>query len=124
MTETTPYPELDLLLDEAFRGQDRVSSDELRRRAVAAELSAEPMSRIAALPEGEYAEDEAAEALGHRDNARYREPLQSGDAGDTGDADFATEHNDTTVGNGLSDGADVRDLEPESPRGLGGMDIR
>jgi hypothetical protein len=63
MSETTPYPELDLLLDEAFRGQDRITSDELRRRAVAAELPAEQRSRVDALPEGEYAEDEAAEAL-------------------------------------------------------------
>jgi hypothetical protein len=63
MTDTTPYPELDMLLDEAFRGQDRVTSDELRRRAVAAELRAEPRSRVEALPEGEYAADEAAEAL-------------------------------------------------------------
>jgi hypothetical protein len=66
MTETTPYPELDVLLDEAFRGQDRVTSDELRRRAVAAELPGEPMRRVDALPEGEYAVDEAAEALRHR----------------------------------------------------------
>jgi hypothetical protein len=63
MTGTTRYPELDMLLDEAFRGQDRVTSDELRRRAVAAELPGEPMRRVDALPEGEYAADEAAEAL-------------------------------------------------------------
>lgn len=55
--------ELDRLLDEVYRGQERVSSDELRRRAVAADLPAELLRRVDALPEGEYAADEAAEAL-------------------------------------------------------------
>ncbi len=120
MTDTTQYPELDMLLDEAFRGQDRVSSDELRRRAVAADLSAEPMSQVDALPEGEYDVDEVAEAL--RASGRVDNPAAVGFP-DGGYPDFAEEHDDTTVGNGLSDGSDRDDLEPESPRGLGGMDI-
>jgi hypothetical protein len=37
--------------------------------------------------------------------------------------DFADEHTDTTVGDGISDHEDSDDIETESPRGLGGMDI-
>jgi hypothetical protein len=37
--------------------------------------------------------------------------------------DFADEHTDTTVGDGVSDHSDAGQLEPESPRGLGGMDL-
>jgi hypothetical protein len=55
--------ELDDFLDDAFEGQQRLSSGELQRRAIAADLPAELLTRIDALPEGEYAEDEAAEAL-------------------------------------------------------------
>lgn len=116
MTDMTQYPELDMLLDEAFRGQDRVSSDELRRRAVAAELPAEPMGRVDALPEGEYDIDEVTDAI--------RSPsLRNALAAADGLPDFAEEHDDMTVGDGLSDGTDVDEIEQESPRGLGGMDI-
>jgi hypothetical protein len=55
-----------------------------------------------------------------------RKPLGSPpgepDAGES--PDFADEHDDTTVGDGLSDHSDSGELEPESPRGLGGMDLR
>jgi hypothetical protein len=54
---------LDEYLDEAFTGQERLSSADLQRGAVAAELPATVLTRIDALPEGEYAQDEAAEAL-------------------------------------------------------------
>jgi hypothetical protein len=37
--------------------------------------------------------------------------------------DFADEHTDTTVGDGVADHTDADQLEPESPRGLGGMDL-
>jgi hypothetical protein len=54
---------LDELLDDIYVGQERLSRDEIHRRAVAADLPADLMLRVDALPEGEYALDEAAEAL-------------------------------------------------------------
>lgn len=54
---------LDEYLDEAFSGQERLSSADLQRGAIAADLPATALTRIDALPEGEYAQDEAAEAL-------------------------------------------------------------
>ena len=60
---TDDIRELDTFLDDAFDGQERLSSADLQRRAIASELPALAMTRIDALPEGEYAQDEAAEAL-------------------------------------------------------------
>jgi hypothetical protein len=60
---TDVFHELDAFLDDAFDAQERVSSGDLQRRAIAADLPAELLTRIDALPEGEYAQDEAAEAL-------------------------------------------------------------
>ena len=57
------FSELDAFLDGAYEGQERLSSLDLQRRAIAAELPATAMTRVDALPEGEYAQDEAAEAL-------------------------------------------------------------
>ena len=54
---------LDAFLDQAFDARERISSGDLQRRAVAADLPAELMTRIDALPEGEYAQDEALDAL-------------------------------------------------------------
>lgn len=54
---------IDDFLDDAYVGQERLSSADLQRSAVAAELPATVLTRIDALPEGEYAQDEAAEAL-------------------------------------------------------------
>ncbi|MEV8509403.1 hypothetical protein AB0368_31855 [Actinoplanes sp. NPDC051475] len=54
---------LDEYLDEAYSGQERLSSADLQRGAIAADLPATALTRIDALPEGEYAQDEAAEAL-------------------------------------------------------------
>jgi hypothetical protein len=54
---------LDAFLDESFDAQERISSGDLQRRAIAAGLPADLLTRIDALPEGEYAQDEAAEAL-------------------------------------------------------------
>lgn len=54
---------LDDFLDDAYVGQERLSSLDLRHRAIAADLPAELLTRVDALPEGEYAQDEAAEAL-------------------------------------------------------------
>ena len=54
---------LDEFLDDAYVGQERLTSADLQRSAIAAGLPATVMTRIDALPEGEYAQDEAAEAL-------------------------------------------------------------
>ncbi|MEU4480877.1 hypothetical protein AB0F68_22905 [Micromonospora sp. NPDC023966] len=64
VTEQPETRQLDELLDDIFRGQERVTQANIYRRAVSAELPAELLSRIAALPEGEYAVDEAADLLG------------------------------------------------------------
>lgn len=70
MTDDTPVtgqPDprpLDDLLDDIYHGQERVTQADIYRRAVAADLPAELLARIAALPQGEYAVDEAAELLG------------------------------------------------------------
>ncbi|WP_439117112.1 hypothetical protein [Micromonospora lupini] len=55
---------LDDLLNDIFRGQERVTQGEIYRRAVAADLPADVLARIDALPEGEYAVDEASDLLG------------------------------------------------------------
>ena len=54
---------LDEFLDDAYVGQERLTSADLQRSAIAADLPATALTRIDALPEGEYAQDEAAEAL-------------------------------------------------------------
>jgi hypothetical protein len=54
---------LEAFLDEVFDAQERISSGDLQRRALAADLPAELLIRIDALPEGEYAQDEALDAL-------------------------------------------------------------
>jgi hypothetical protein len=54
---------LDAYLDDAYAAQERLSSADLQRGAIAADLPAEVLTVIDALPEGEYAQDEAAEAL-------------------------------------------------------------
>ncbi|MEU2614672.1 hypothetical protein ABZ570_24280 [Micromonospora sp. NPDC007271] len=70
MTEDVPVTEqpdtrqLDDLLDDIYHGQERITQADIYRRAVAAELPAELLTRIAALPQGEYAVDEAADLLG------------------------------------------------------------
>ncbi|WP_446220781.1 hypothetical protein [Micromonospora sp. IBHARD004] len=64
VTDEPDTRQLDDLLDDIFHGQERISQAVIYRRAVAAELPAELLSRIAALPQGEYAVDEAADLLG------------------------------------------------------------
>ncbi|MFU8873496.1 hypothetical protein [Micromonospora sp. SL4-19] len=64
VTEQPDTRQLDELLDDIYHGQERISQADIYRRAVAAELPAELLSRIAALPQGEYAVDEAADLLG------------------------------------------------------------
>ncbi|MFG2104446.1 hypothetical protein ACGFJ5_28045 [Micromonospora echinaurantiaca] len=55
---------LDDLLEDLYHGQERITQATIYRRAVAAELPAQLLTRIAALPEGEYSVDEAADLLG------------------------------------------------------------
>ncbi|GAB3087901.1 hypothetical protein VKK44_03955 [Micromonospora schwarzwaldensis] len=70
MTDDAPVTEqpdtrpLDDLLDDLYHGQERISQTDIYRRAVTAELPAELLTRIAALPQGEYAVDEVADLLG------------------------------------------------------------
>jgi hypothetical protein len=54
---------LDGLLDVVYLGHERLSRDDLHRFAVEADLPATAMALLDRLPEGEYAQDEAAEAL-------------------------------------------------------------
>jgi hypothetical protein len=108
-------------LDDAFDAQERISSADLQRRAIAADLPATLLTRIDALPEGEYAQDEATEALTTPPLAAgagpSREPLA--DPGDDADADFADEHARTIVGAGEgeteSPGAWTGGLDREGP---------
>jgi hypothetical protein len=58
-----PPRDLKSLLASVYAGGDRLSRDEVLRRAVAADLPAEELTRMDGLPEGEYAEDEILEAL-------------------------------------------------------------
>ncbi|TDC36344.1 hypothetical protein [Micromonospora sp. KC213] len=55
---------IDELLEDLYHGQERISQAAIYRRAVAAELPARLLTRIAALPQGEYAVDEVADLLG------------------------------------------------------------
>ncbi|MEU9508280.1 hypothetical protein AB0D32_18620 [Micromonospora sp. NPDC048170] len=55
---------LDELLEDLYHGQERISQADIYRRAVAAELPAQLLTRLAALPEGTYAVDEVADLLG------------------------------------------------------------
>ena len=64
VTEQPDSRQLDELLDDIYRGQERITQATIYRRAVAAELPAELLARIDALPEGEYAVDEVADLLG------------------------------------------------------------
>ena len=64
MTDEAASSDLDALLDDLYLGQERITQQEIHRRAVVAELPADMLSRITAMPEGEYAVDEAAEVLG------------------------------------------------------------
>jgi len=63
VTDETPRAGLYELLDEIYLGKERVSRAEIQRRAVVADLPASLMTRIDAMPEGEYAQDEAEEVL-------------------------------------------------------------
>ncbi|MEH1056374.1 hypothetical protein [Micromonospora sp. CPCC 206171] len=64
VTDEVDTRQLDELLDDIYHGQERISQADIYRRAVAAELPPTLLSRIAALPQGEYAADEVADLLG------------------------------------------------------------
>ncbi|MGN9812703.1 hypothetical protein ACTMSW_25545 [Micromonospora sp. BQ11] len=64
LTDESNVRRLDDLLEDLYHGQERISQGDIYRRAVAAELPADLLTRIAALPEGQYAVDEAADLLG------------------------------------------------------------
>jgi hypothetical protein len=64
MTDEGDDRPLARLLESVFAGQERTTRDEILRRAVAADVPADLRTRLDALPEGEYAQDEVAEALG------------------------------------------------------------
>ncbi|GAB3814404.1 hypothetical protein [Micromonospora zhanjiangensis] len=64
MTDETSQRRLDDLLDGLWVGQERMTQAEIHRRAVAAEVPADLLTRINAIPEGEYAVDEVSELLG------------------------------------------------------------
>src|SRR5690348_36369 len=55
--------DVDELLEDVYMSQERMTRDDLHRRAVAANLPAEVIVALDALPEGEYAQDEVSEAL-------------------------------------------------------------
>ncbi|OLE29500.1 MAG: hypothetical protein AUG44_03725 [Actinobacteria bacterium 13_1_20CM_3_71_11] len=63
MPSSHPLPGLQQLLDEVYVSDERVSRDEIVRRATAADLPAVTLSRLDALPEGEYAYDEVLESV-------------------------------------------------------------
>jgi hypothetical protein len=64
VTPPTEEPiELSLLLDELYRGTERLPRDEIYRRATADDLPADLLVRLNRLPEGDYALDELLEAL-------------------------------------------------------------
>ncbi|NJC68459.1 hypothetical protein HC031_01780 [Planosporangium thailandense] len=67
---------LEAFLDHMYHGQERLSRDEIHRGAVTADLPADQLAVIDGLPEGEYTQDEAAEAL-----RQVPELLNPGDAG-------------------------------------------
>jgi hypothetical protein len=60
---------IEAILDEIYAGQERVSRDEIYRRAVASEVGMDAISALDGLPEGEYSQDEITDALGQVDES-------------------------------------------------------
>jgi hypothetical protein len=54
---------LESLLSQLYGGQERLTRDEIQRRAVLDGVSAEQLTILDRLPEGEYAQDEVSAAL-------------------------------------------------------------
>jgi hypothetical protein len=55
--------DVDTILDDLFVGQERVTRDEIYRRVISEDAPVEVVTALDSLPEGEYAQDEASEAL-------------------------------------------------------------
>jgi len=91
-------PTIEELLDEIFAGQERVSRDEVQRRAVAADLAASDLATLDALPEGEYAFDEITEAIGTgATGASIHEPDDESDDESDDEGVPATDLDDPTL---------------------------
>jgi hypothetical protein len=60
---TEDLPGLERLLDELFVGEERLSREEIRRRATVEDLPAVTLTGLDALPEGEYSRDEVSESV-------------------------------------------------------------
>lgn len=56
--------EVDTLLDDIFLRRERLTRDEIYRRAVAADAPTQVVDALDGLPEGEYAQDEVTDAMG------------------------------------------------------------
>ncbi|MGI5239639.1 DUF6158 family protein [Dactylosporangium sp. CA-139066] len=63
MGSTVAMHDIEELLDDLYGGRTRVSRSEIYRRAVAMDLPAEVVNALETLPEGDYAQEEAGEAL-------------------------------------------------------------
>ena len=63
MTMDRARESLDSWLDDVYVGQERLARSEIHRHATAADLPPGLMARMDLLPDGEYTQDEAAEAL-------------------------------------------------------------
>ncbi|GAA3281555.1 DUF2795 domain-containing protein [Dactylosporangium vinaceum] len=85
--------QVEKLLDEVYAGRERLTRDEIHHHAVAVGASAEVVDAVEALPEGEYAYDEASEAiaqLGTRDTGSSS-PTGGVPAEELDDADLSRE---------------------------------
>jgi hypothetical protein len=63
MPSRRPLPGLEEFLDEVYVTDERLTRDEIVRRATVADLPAVTLSQLDALPEGEYAYDEVLESV-------------------------------------------------------------
>lgn len=63
MNAEHPLPGLEKLLDEIYVADERVTRDDIVRRATVAELPALTLSQLDALPEGAYAREEVVESV-------------------------------------------------------------
>jgi hypothetical protein len=93
---------LESLLDQLYGGQERLTRDEIYRRAVTAQMPAQALTVLDGLPEGEYAQDEVSGALAEI-------------SGDTGSSDGGTSPSgpdgDGVAASELSDEDLMRELE-------------
>lgn len=78
---------IDDLLDDLYVGRERLTRDEICRGAVAADLPADVITVLEALPEGEYAQDEASEAIRQLDTTNHDETGRTGMDTEPFDAD-------------------------------------